>query len=253
MRRSKNSQDGYALLLIVFFVAILVISVAAATPRLLMEGRREKEKEMIWRGNQYVRAVSLFYRKTGHFPAQLEDLYQPNMGIRFMRRAYKDPMNNVDGSWRLIWVAPDGRLMGSLKKRSNVFFFGAPPPPTFAGALSPSSPSNLSASNTLSSVTQNSNGLGSLGQGPNAPGDPNVQSPGSSDAKSAPQSPAASADSNPVQGQRIIIGVGSKIDRASIIRLDGENNYLQFEFVWSALDSGPRPPSPPQSETKKQD
>ena len=34
-----------------------------------------------------------------------------------MRQAYKDPVNPVDGSWRMIYVGPNGQLIGSLKSR----------------------------------------------------------------------------------------------------------------------------------------
>jgi len=42
----------------------------------LTEGRREKEKEMIWRGKQYTRGVKLYYRKLGGF--RLPSMISPN-------------------------------------------------------------------------------------------------------------------------------------------------------------------------------
>ena len=134
-KRRVQKANGYALLLVMFFLALLTVSIGVATPNIITEGRREKEAEMIWRGKQYVRGVRLYYRKTHHFPTQLEDLYTAKTGIRFMRQAYKDPMNNVDGSWRLICVGPNGQLIGSLREKRNAFFFGAPAPTGFAGAL----------------------------------------------------------------------------------------------------------------------
>src|SRR5262249_2351972 len=132
---------------VLFFVSLLVISVAVVTPNVITEGRREQEIEMIWRGKQYVRGVRLYYQKTHRFPTQLEDLYKPNVGVRFMRQAYKDPMNTKDGSWRLICVGPNGQLLGSLKENRNAFFFGtvpsagvrtsAPPAPGAAGTSKP--------------------------------------------------------------------------------------------------------------------
>jgi len=100
-----HGERGYALLMVVFLVTLLLISVVAVAPNILTEGKREKEKEMVWRGKQYARGVKLYYRKMGRFPTSLDDLTKPKTGsLRFMRQAYKDPMNKEDGAWRLIYV-----------------------------------------------------------------------------------------------------------------------------------------------------
>src|SRR5208282_5533344 len=113
-------QGGYALLLVVFLTSLLVVGTMSIGLRILTQGRREKEKEMIWRGKQYTRGVKLYYRKLGRFPTSLDDLTKPKVGsIRFMRQAYKDPMNKEDGSWRLIYVGPAGNLIGSLKPQQS--------------------------------------------------------------------------------------------------------------------------------------
>src|SRR5204863_81080 len=117
----KRSERGYALLVVIFLVTLLLLSTMVVATNILTEGRREKEKEMIWRGNQYVRGVKLHFRKTGRFPTSLDDLTKPKLGsLRFMRQAYKDPMNKEDGSWRFIYVGPAGQLMGSLKPVQNL-------------------------------------------------------------------------------------------------------------------------------------
>src|ERR1700674_5118883 len=112
----KRSERGYALLVVIFLVTVLLLSTMVVVPNILTEGQREKEKEMIWRGNQYARGVKLHFRKTGRFPTSVDDLTKPKLGsLRFMRQAYKDPMNKADGSWRFIYVGPAGQLIGSLK------------------------------------------------------------------------------------------------------------------------------------------
>src|SRR5713101_2780758 len=117
----KRTESGYALLLVVFLVTLVLVTVIAVSPSILTEGRRQKETEMIWRGKQYARGVKLYYRKMGRFPTSLDDLTKPKIGnLRFMRQAYKDPMNKDDGSWRLIYVGPAGQLIGSLKPRQNL-------------------------------------------------------------------------------------------------------------------------------------
>ena len=110
-----KSEGGYAVLLAIFMVATLLLFAAAATPNVITEGRRLREQDAIWRGNQYVRAIRIFYQKNGKYPASLEDLTKPNaVGVHFLRKAYKDPMNTADGKWRLIYVTPNGQLVGSV-------------------------------------------------------------------------------------------------------------------------------------------
>src|SRR5260370_1900655 len=80
---------------------------------------------MIWRGKQYARGVKMYYRKTGKFPTSMDDLIKPKLGsLRFMRQAYKDPMNAKNGDWRLIYVGPSGQLIGSLKPAQTIQLSG---------------------------------------------------------------------------------------------------------------------------------
>ena len=104
--------------MVVFMVAAMIIAAAAAAPNILTQGRREKETEMVWRGQQYVRAIGLYYRKFGKYPTKVEDLTKQTNGVRFLRQAYTDPMNKDDGSWRFIYVGPNGQLIGSLRQTS---------------------------------------------------------------------------------------------------------------------------------------
>ena len=124
-RRNRQNQGGYAILLVLFFVTLLLLMTMSVAPNILTQGRREKEKEMIWRGKQYSRAVKLYYRKNGKFPTSMDELIKPSIGnMRFIRQAYKDPMNAKDGEWRLIYVGPTGQLIGSLKAPQTIQLSG---------------------------------------------------------------------------------------------------------------------------------
>src|SRR2546430_259456 len=126
-KTDTRREGGYALLLVVFLTTVLLISVMAAAPAIRTQRQREKEEEMIWRGKQYIRGVKLFYRKNGRFPTSVDDLTKPKMGsLRFMRQAYKDPVNKTDGSWRLIYVGPARQLIGSLRPPQTFQMPGAP-------------------------------------------------------------------------------------------------------------------------------
>ena len=129
-RRLLPRQAGYALLMVMFLGALMLVAVAAAAPNILTQGVREKEEEMIWRGKQYARAVKLYYRKNGRFPTSIDDLVEKRTQVRYLRQAYKDPMNTEDGAWRMIYVGPGGQLIGSVTRTGAVQF-----PSTPTGAL----------------------------------------------------------------------------------------------------------------------
>lgn len=114
--RTRRREGGYALFTILFMAAVLLILLGTAVPRLLTVGQREKEEELIFRGEQYARAVRLYYRKYGRFPTELDDLVKINNNVRFLRKFYPDPMN-PNGKWRLIRVGPAGQLLGSVVQR----------------------------------------------------------------------------------------------------------------------------------------
>jgi hypothetical protein len=104
--------------MVVFMVATILVLMAAATPGVLTQGTREREEETIWRGEQYKRAIGLYYRKLGRPPVKIEDLTSQTAGVRFLRKAYTDPTNKDDGSWRFIYLGPNGSLIGSLRQTS---------------------------------------------------------------------------------------------------------------------------------------
>jgi hypothetical protein len=219
------------LLVVVFLVTVLLLSTMVVVPNILTEGRREKEKEMIWRGHQYTRGVKLYYRKMGRFPTSLDDLIKPKLGsLRFLRQAYKDPMNKEDGSWRLIYVGPAGQLIGSLKPpQQNLLFGQAGGAGTPANALNgPGTPAQPGA---IGQQTPGGAQPGGTASGTNPPATTGTPvGTDQSDSGSNPQ-PIPTGDTSAIIGGNII-GVGSKINKSSIIVYEKAKNYRLFEFIW---------------------
>ena len=229
------------MLLVAFASTLILIAAVTAAPNIKTVRKREKEQEMIWRGNQYVRGIKLYYRKNGKFPTSLEDLTKPQVGnIRFMRQQYKDPMNPEDGSWRLIYVGPSGQLIGSLKPQptitmpagipgtsgvgtpaANLNGAGMNGPVSFAGNARGSAPGPVDPSAQPSAGTGQDQGPRS-GYSLNAPG-------GVSTDTDASQIP--SGDTPTVIGGSII-GIGSKASGRSVIVYEKASNYRLFEFYW---------------------
>ena len=221
-------QRGYALLLVIFLVGLVLVGTMSIGLRVLTEGRRQKEEEMIWRGKQYTRGIKLYYQKYGRFPTSLDNLTQPGPGnIRFMRQAYKDPMNKDDGSWRLIYVGPAGQLIGSLKPQPmNALMPGArgigqPAASTGIGGFgATASPSVGFTAGTTAGAT--APGTATTGAGSGAQ---------STAAAAGGDQPVPMGDTPTLVGGNII-GVGSKVNQPSIMVYEKAKNYRLFEFIW---------------------
>lgn len=231
--QKSGSESGYGLLLVIFLVATLFLFAAAANPNVVTQARRQKEEEMIWRGNQYVRAVRLFYQKNGRYPQNLEELAKANAAnVHFLRKPYAEPMNTADGSWRLIYVSPTGQLIGSVHFRTLQ---------EMAVAYAFSAQGSGSASAMAAQLFGQPTGTGVVGQpaGLGAPNQPSQnQSQGiSSSAQPAPVGNLAAVD-GPVFGGSVI-GVAGKEKRASIRVYQGASTYFEWEFIWNPVVSFP--------------
>lgn len=115
----RSDESGYAYLMALFMVLMVIVGSIVLLTNAATEGQRQREDEMMWRGKQYVRAIKLYYRKTGHYPQSLDDLEKGITNIHFLRRPYKDPMNkNEDGKWRFIYTNATGQIIGSVRYAS---------------------------------------------------------------------------------------------------------------------------------------
>ncbi len=108
------------MLFAVFLVAVMMISLTTAALKIETQGQREREEEMVWRGHQYERGIRRYVAKFGHYPTKIDDMVKATSGVRYMREAYKDPMNKEDGTWRFIYVTPAGALIGSVRYTSLI-------------------------------------------------------------------------------------------------------------------------------------
>ena len=88
-RRQLTSERGYAMAGMLVAIAIMGITMSMLTPSWRAYIQREKEAELIFRGEQYMRAIELYQRQfPGAYPTGVEILVEQ----RFLRRAYLDPM-----------------------------------------------------------------------------------------------------------------------------------------------------------------
>src|SRR3989442_1851761 len=99
--RRGMSECGYAMAALLVALNIMAVVLTVALPAWRTMVKREKEAELIWRGQQYSRAIGLFQRKYANtFPPNLDIL----LNERFLRKKYKDPMTK-DGEFQLLYAA----------------------------------------------------------------------------------------------------------------------------------------------------
>jgi type II secretory pathway pseudopilin PulG len=247
--QERENEQGFILvgLIVAIFIILLVLGVAA--PKVARDLRREREVEMVHRGNQYVRAVQLYYRKIGSYPGSMDQLEKTN-NIRFLRQRYVDPMTGKP-DWRLIKV---GEAKTTVKG-----FFGQP----LAG-LTPGlgSAAGMASSGAIGAGAAGGT-AGSTGSSDLTFGSPSSSGPGSSSSAYGASSPgggvgssmgtpgAGSTDASGVGGSSgstggigsqsatgfsgggtPFVGVGSVKTGESIIDLNEQTTYQTWEFIY---------------------
>jgi type II secretory pathway pseudopilin PulG len=195
-----QAASGYAMAALLVAMAVMAVLMSVALPVWRHEAQREKEEELIWRGQQYIRAIRLFQRRTQTFPTSIDMLVQG----RYLRKKYKDPITNED----FVPIPAAGAIPGQ----------GGQPAGGRAGMPSPGgrsgtpaggfgSGSGLSSGSTSGFGAGSSSGFGS-------------GSAGSSSGFSAGTVPGG------------MIGVLSKSKDESIRLYQGRNHYNEWTFIF---------------------
>ena len=246
--RRRLDEQGFMLvgLIVAIFLILLVLGVAA--PKVARDLRREREVEAVHRGNQYVRAIQLYHKKSGTYPVSMEQLEKTN-NIRYLRQRYADPMTGK-ADWRLI-------KMGAAKTTVKGFF-GQPLSGLQSGGLgsastmaSPgiggSSSGGATPFGSSPGIGGSSSGgaapfgsptfggglsgsTGSTGPGGSTGGAPGSSGPGWSSGGIGSQSASAFSGSGGP-----FVGVGSSKSGESIIDLNEQTTYQTWEFIYDPL------------------
>jgi len=228
-KTSRARQEGYVLIVMLLFLAVMAIGLTAVAPAIAQRVRREREIELIHRGKQYVRALRLFYRRFGRYPVRLEELEQTN-NIRFLRKHYKDPMT-ASGDWRLIHF---GEAQLTLPNAAPLLP-GATTPGSAGTAGSGSSSSSFA--NTFSSGSQPNPGQTGTTTPAQSGGTAGAATESSQSGQPGqPGTPASQLSSplggGPQLGGGPVVGVASTSKKQSIKELNTKNHYNDWEFVY---------------------
>jgi type II secretory pathway pseudopilin PulG len=93
----NSGQSGYAMAALLVGMAVMAIMLSVAMPTWNQMIRREKEEELVFRGNQYARAINFYQRKFAN-----------------ASKKYRDPMSpDKDGAFQPLYInnsSQSGRL-----------------------------------------------------------------------------------------------------------------------------------------------
>jgi type II secretory pathway pseudopilin PulG len=248
IRRSvKSSEEGYILVAVMFMLAILIIALTVAAPKIAKSIQRDRELETMHRGKQYARAVKLYYKQFNTFPPNVDALVKTNE-IRYLRKKYIDPTTGKD-EWKAIAYGQ--------QKTQTLGFFGQPiggAPMAGAGlnggsGLAGATPiGGTSASGSLFSNSTPS-GSTNAGSGAGASGsstDPSSTSGVSGDGQSGGTANGTGTGNNtnisgstPLTGQTFggvgIMGFSPTSPKQSILVYKKKNHYNEWEFLYDPL------------------
>jgi type II secretory pathway pseudopilin PulG len=205
--QGQGSERGYAMAALLVSLGVMAILMSAALPVWRHQAQREKEHELVFRGQQYIRAINQYQRRMGPgvYPPSVDVLVQQ----RFLRKKYKDPVTDDDFD-----IIPVGGLAPGQGQ-------GQP-----GGG-----PGRASTAGT---------GRGGI-QAPPAIGRPPVVNPSSRPSPAAPAGRGQMGGGGQFVGGGIM-GVRSKSKDASIRIYNGGTHYNEWNFIAMGIQAQPGGP-----------
>jgi type II secretory pathway pseudopilin PulG len=99
---------GYAMVALLVAMSVMAVMLGLALPVWQTAIRRERETELVFRGEQYVQAIRLFQRRyAGTLPPNVDVLVEQ----RFLRRRYRDPITG--GDFQLVYAGAGPTTVGA--------------------------------------------------------------------------------------------------------------------------------------------
>jgi hypothetical protein len=246
--RSREGEEGYVMLLAIFFLALMVLSLSIAVPQVIKSLQRDKDLETYHRGMQYRRAIQLYYRKFHAYPPNVDALVNTN-NIRFLRKKYIDPMTGKD-DWKPVLfgqnktptamgffgqpLAGNASTIAGIGPSGGAGMVGLPGVTSLGGSGSSNSGSIFSSSGTDSSNSSTTGGTGSNGSTDNS-GGTSSGGPGGSGSGSSGSGSSSDQSSGQTFGGAGIIGFSPASSKQSILVYKKKNHYNEWEFTYDPI------------------
>lgn len=225
-KRKQHGEKGYMLLAVMIIVTLILIALSAEAPRVAQQIQREKEQELVNRGQEYARAIKKFYHKQGTYPTSIDQLLDTNH-VRFLRKKYKDPMTGED-EWHVVHAGEAEikipQNVGSVQTTNNPGLQGG----TFGGGT-PTGQAAPQGQNTggLSSSGGLSSGTSGLSSGTTG-----LQGGTQQQGGNLGSLKTSNIGNGPTIGGGAIIGVASVSKKSGIKQFNDTSEYDQWLFVY---------------------
>jgi type II secretory pathway pseudopilin PulG len=192
---ARRQDAGYAMAALLVTMSVMSIMLTVALPTWSHMMRREREEELIFRGEQYARAINSYQRKyANQSPANLDVLIKERM----LRKKFKDPLAPTkDGEFQLLYFQTGTGPQGGGAQGSGTQGSG--------------------------STGTGSQGTGSRGTGSGSTGS------GGFGGQSGSIGPSSG------MGRGAVVGVVSKNTSQSIRTYKGRNRYSEWQFIGMEL------------------
>ena len=93
MAARLRSDRGFMMVAILIGMGVTAIMMTALVPKWIQQTQRTREEELIFRGEQYARAIAMFSMKNrGAYPMDLDIL----VSQKYLRKKWKDPVTGKD-------------------------------------------------------------------------------------------------------------------------------------------------------------
>ena len=103
--RGTPRQSGFTLAALVVAMAVMAIFLTVAVETVSFQQKREKEDELIFRGNQMSEGIRLFKARFSRYPVKLDELATAKP--RVLRQKWADPMTGK-ADWVPVILGEDG-------------------------------------------------------------------------------------------------------------------------------------------------
>lgn len=217
----RHREQGYVLLVLLFFVALLSIGFLAMSEKIGFQIKRDREEELIHRGSEYSRAVRKYVRQFGRYPNSIAELENTN-NIRCLRKRYKDPITGKD--FKILHYGDVPTIAGPLPNAGNT---ASRPGGATAPGLTAAAPGDYP-----DVVPEPGESPEALHPDSNDPVQPNPSAPSATEAAPAPQEPeAVSAPPTEAVGPAVV-GVASYSTDKTIRVFNNKDHYNQWQFVY---------------------
>jgi hypothetical protein len=91
-RATRLDDGGYLMVALLIGMAVAAVWMSVMLPAWRQQAMREREADLVFRGEQYARAIALYFRKNQQLPRDIDILVSQN----YLRRKYKDPITGGD-------------------------------------------------------------------------------------------------------------------------------------------------------------